>query len=143
MHLEMPVLASALTEPYSHFAVRPGRDGKHRLQKAEEDKSAHKRISAPDGRGVVRVGVFAGVGAYSFGAVEHSWLSRWSGRSLNKRKKQRNNRSLGHAPVLRQNQKTTADRRASGVPSLSFRSHQAWSTLRGKHTSVAGFDLLR
>lgn len=50
MHLEMRVLWSVLMEPYSHFAVRPGRDGKHCLHKAEEEKSAHQQINAPDSR---------------------------------------------------------------------------------------------
>lgn len=55
MHSEMRVLSSVLMEPYSHFAVRPGTDGKHRLQKEEEEKSAHEQINAPGSRGEVCV----------------------------------------------------------------------------------------
>lgn len=37
MHVEMRVLSSVPVEPYSHFAVRPGRDGEDCLQRVEEE----------------------------------------------------------------------------------------------------------
>lgn len=80
------------------------------------------------------------VRAYSFGAVEHSWAARQprrAGRSLKEQTKKDQIYHMLHFQILKQYLMYyftyITHRQAYRVPSISFRSHQAWTTLH-RHT---------